>query len=114
MGQGCWAARWSGEGGAQPVDGFDDLGDPPPVPVDAQPGLPDEAGELDGGVQDAVAKRGDLAVRKLPHVREADQLGPTDQVRGGQHGLQPGICFPPGCGRGSCATRLPRPGGCGL
>ena len=41
-------------------------------------------------VQHPVAERGDLAAGQRRHVREADQLGPADQVGGGEHGLQPG------------------------
>jgi hypothetical protein len=47
------------------------------------------AAQLGGGVQHPVAERGDLAPGQRRRLREADQLGPADQV-GGQHGLQPG------------------------
>src|SRR5204863_9156231 len=63
--------------------------------VDAQPGGAGGAGELGGGVQHPVAERGDLAAGQRGQVREADQLGPADQVGGGQHGLQPGIILLP-------------------
>lgn len=46
------------------------------------------------------------------HGGEADQLGPADQVGGGQHGLQPGIILLPAA-RGNCAGRLPCLRGCG-
>jgi len=45
------AEGWSGEGGAQVVEAFGDLGGPPPGTVDAQPGGPAGAGELGGCVQ---------------------------------------------------------------
>ncbi len=83
------------EGGAQPVEAFGDLGGPPPGAVDAQADLAGGAGELGGGVQDAVAEGGDLTAGQGGGVGEADELGPADQAGGGEHGFQPGAVFRP-------------------
>jgi hypothetical protein len=50
---------WSGEGGAQPVEAFDDLGGLPPGAVDAQADPAGGASQLGGYVQDPVAERGE-------------------------------------------------------
>src|SRR4029077_13114984 len=89
------AGGWSGECDAQPAEAFGDLGGPPPGAVDAQAGAAGGAGELGGHMQDPVAEGGDLAAGQRRHVREADQLGPADQVGGGEHGLQPGTVLRP-------------------
>jgi len=83
----------SGECGAQPVEAFGDLGGPAPGAIDAQADLAGGAGELGCGMQDPVAERGDLAAGQRRDVCEADQLGPADQVGGGQHGFQSGAVF---------------------
>ena len=75
-----------GSGQAQAAEAFGDLGGPPPGAVDAQAGAAGGAGELGGHVQHPVADGGDLAAGQRGHGGEADQLGPADQVGGGQHG----------------------------
>ncbi len=97
-------AGWSGERGAQAVESGGDLGGPPPGAVNLQADLAGGAGELGGGVQHPVAEGGDLAAGQRRHVREADQLGPADQVGGGEHGLQPGTVFLP-----APAGQVPQP-----
>src|SRR6266516_1267029 len=110
-------AGWSGERGAQAVESGGDLGGPPPGAVNLQAELAGGAGELGGGVQHPVPEGGDLTAGQRRHVREADQLGPADQVGGGEHGLQPGTVFlpAPACWRcrssspATCPGLTPRP-----
>jgi hypothetical protein len=53
---------------------------------------------------------GDLAGSQRRHVAEADQVGPADQVGGGEHGLQPGaVSSQPRQGRLRRPTCLPSP-----
>jgi len=48
------------------------------------------SGDAGRDVQDPVAKGGDFAAGQLGGVGESDQLGPGDQIGGGQDDLQPG------------------------
>ena len=80
----------SGEGGAEALPGGRYGAGPAPGGVDAEPELAGAAGDAGCDVQDPVAEGVDLAAGQLRGVGESDQLGPGNQVSGGQDDLQPG------------------------
>ncbi len=101
--------RLSGESGAQSVPGGGDRGGPAPGGVDAQAELSGAAGDSGGDVQDSVAEGVDLAAGQLWGVGEGDELGPGDQVGGGQDDFEPG-----GVGLENVAGQVGQAGGFGL
>ena len=86
-GAGVWLL---GESGADALPGGRDGGGPAPGGVDAQPSLAGASGDAGRDVQDPVAESVDLAAGQLGGVGESDELGPGDQIGGGQDDLQPG------------------------
>ena len=100
---------WSGESGSQVLPGGRDGGGPAPGGVDAQAQLAGAAGDAGCDVQNPVAEGRDLDAGQLGCVGESDELGPGDQVGGGQDDLEPG-----GVGLEIMAGQVGQAGGLGL
>lgn len=80
----------SGEGGADALPGGRDGCGPAPGGVDAQPQLAGASGDAGRHVQHPVAESVDLAAGQFRGAGESDELGPGDQIGGGQDDFQPG------------------------
>ena len=81
----------SGERRTKAGEGECQLLGPGPSAIEAQVDDAPAAGDAGGHVQDPVAEGGDLAVGEGRLVGEADELGPADEVEGGEYAFEPGV-----------------------